>query len=186
MRRPYSGVHSPSDRARRGAMSGASRSRFWLHEDSIMATAVTPYRRGVNLFDSFRNEMEGLFERFFGEEGGNGQAVKAWAPRVDVEETEKEILVKADLPGVDPKDVEVQVEENVLTIRGEKKEQKEEKKKNFHRLERFVGTFYRAIPLPTGADADKVSATSANGTVTVTVPKKPGTQPKKITVQAKS
>jgi HSP20 family protein len=150
-----------------------------------MATALTPYRRGVNLFESFRNEFEDLFDKFFGDEAGNGAAMKAWAPRVDVEETEKEIMVRADLPGVDPKDVDIQVVDNVLTVRGEKKEQKEEKKKNYHRMERFAGSFYRAIPLPAGADADKIAATSANGTVTITIPKKPEAQPKKIAIQSK-
>ena len=151
-----------------------------------MTTAMTPFRRSnANLVDVFRNEMDSLFESFFGEERGNGQAMKAWAPRVDVEETEKEIVVKADLPGVDAKDIDIEVVDNVLTVRGEKKEQKEEKKKNYHRVERFAGSFYRAIPLPTGTDANKVVATTANGTVTITIPKKAEAQPKKIPVQSK-
>jgi len=151
-----------------------------------MSTALSPYRRGVNLFDSFRNEMEDLFDKFFSDDGANGQAVKAWAPRVDVEETDKEILVKADLPGVDPKDVDIQVVDNVLTVRGGKEEKKEEKKKNYHRTERFVGQFYRSIALPAGADTDKVSASSANGTVTITIPKRAEAQPKKIAVTPKA
>ena len=109
-----------------------------------MTTTLTPYRRGVNLFESFRDEMEDLFDRV----AGDGHVVKAWAPRVDVEETEKEILVRADLPGIDPKDIDVQVVDNVLTVSGRKLEEKEEKKKNYHRLERFEGQFYRAIRLP--------------------------------------
>ncbi|MBO0698267.1 MAG: Hsp20/alpha crystallin family protein [Zavarzinella sp.] len=150
-----------------------------------MTTALSPYRRGVSLFDSFRREMEDLFDRFVGDDGTNGQAV-SWAPRVDVEETDKEFLVKADIPGVDPKDVDIQVVDNVLTIRGGKEEEKkEEKKKNYHRIERFSGHFFRAISLPAGADADKVNATSANGVVTVTIPKKLEAQPKKIAVQPK-
>ena len=150
-----------------------------------MSTALTPYRRGMNVVDSFRREMEDLFERFVGEPPTNGQAITAWAPRLDVEETEKEFVVKADLPGVDPKDVDIQVVDNVLTLRGGKEEKKIEKGKNYHRIERFSGQFYRAIGLPTGADADKVTATTANGTVTVTIPKKPEAQPKKISVQPK-
>ena len=151
-----------------------------------MSSALSPYRRGVNLFDSFRREMEDLFERFVGDDGGNGQAVAAWAPRVDVEETDKEFVVKADLPGVDPKDVDIQVQDNVLTIRGAKEEKTEENKKNYHRVERFSGQFYRAIGLPAGADAEKVSATTSNGTITISVPKKAEAQPKKITVQPKA
>ena len=150
-----------------------------------MTTALTPYRRGVNLFGSFRHEMEDLFDRFFSDDGSNGQAQIAWAPHVDVEETDKEFLIKADLPGVDPKDVDIQVVDNVLTVRGEKKEQKEEKK-NFHRVERFAGSFYRAISLPTGADAEKVAATSTNGVVTISIPKRPESQPKKIAIQPRA
>lgn len=124
--------------------------------------------------------------RFFGEENGNGQAMKTWSPQVDVEETEKEILVKADLPGVDPRAIEISVENGMLTVRGEKKEEKEEKKKNYHRVERFTGTFYRQIAMPSGADADKVTATSVNGVITITIPKKPEAQPKRITVTPKT
>jgi HSP20 family protein len=146
--------------------------------------SLIPWRRTTGLLEPFRLEMEDLFERFFGlEEGGNGSA-KAWAPRVDVEETDKEILVKADLPGVDPKDVDIAVAEGALVLKGEKKEVKEEKKKNYHRVERFAGQFYREIPLPAGTDAEKISAASAKGVITVTIPKKPEAQPKKIAVKA--
>jgi HSP20 family protein len=130
--------------------------------------------------------MEDVMERFFGHENGKPRAAETWAPRVDVEETDKEILVKADLPGVDPKNVEITVEGGVLTVRGERKEEKEEKKKDYHRLERFAGSFYRAIQLPASADAEKVSATSANGVVTVAIPKKVEAQPKKIAVTPKA
>ncbi|HKA08711.1 MAG TPA: Hsp20/alpha crystallin family protein [Gemmataceae bacterium] len=150
-----------------------------------MTTAITPYRRGVNLFDSFRREMDDLFDRFLRFDGDNGQATTAWAPQVDVEETEKEFLVKADLPGVDPKDVDIRVVDNVLTVRGGKEEKREERKKNYHRMERFSGQFYRAIALPAGTDADKVNATSANGVITITIPKRLDAAPKKIAVQPK-
>jgi HSP20 family protein len=138
--------------------------------------------------EPFRKEMENLMQQFFGEDGGNGLTFtpKAWAPRVDVEETDKEIVVKADLPGVDPKAIEVSVENGILTVRGEKKEEKEKKEKNYYRVERFTGSFYRAIPLPPGADAEKVSAASTNGVVTITIPKKPEAQPRKITVTPKA
>lgn len=149
-----------------------------------MASALTPWTSGFGMLEPFRKEMTDLMQRFFGEEAGNGflTAAKTWSPRVDVEETDKEILVKADLPGVDPKAIEISIENGILTVRGEKKEEKEEKKKNYHRVERFSGSFYRAIPLPPGVDAEKVSATSANGVVTITIPKKPEAQAKKITV----
>jgi HSP20 family protein len=149
-------------------------------------TGLIPWRRGsFGALEELRGEMDRMFERFFGTptvpEGDGGKPV--WAPRVDVEETEKEILVKADLPGVDPKDVEVSVIEGALVLRGEKKEEREEKKKNYHRMERFIGQFYRELPLPAGVDAEKISATSAKGVITVMIPKKPEAQPKKIAVK---
>jgi HSP20 family protein len=144
-----------------------------------MSAALTPWRPAFGMMEPLRKEMEDLFERFFGDDG---KASLAWAPRVDVKETDKEIVVKADVPGVDPKDVEVTVEKDVLTIRGEKKEEKEEKGKGFHRVERHTGSFYRAVALPAGVDATKVAATSSNGVVTITISKKAEAQPKKIPV----
>lgn len=149
-----------------------------------MTTSLSPWTAGFGVLDPFRKEMEGLMERFFGGSHGNGKpgVLKAWAPRVDVEETDKEIVVKADLPGVDPKAVEVSVENGTLTVRGEHKEEREEKKKTYHLLERFSGSFSRRISLPPSADADKMTATSANGVVTVTIPKKFEAQPKTVPV----
>jgi HSP20 family protein len=128
--------------------------------------------------------MDSMFNRFFGN-GAEAQAMNAWSPKVDVEETDKEMLVKADLPGVDPKNVEVSLSHDVLTLRGERKDEKEEKGKQFHRMERFVGTFFREIPLPAGADADRITAEANKGVVTIRIPKKPGDVTKKIAVQAK-
>jgi HSP20 family protein len=129
--------------------------------------------------------MESVFERFFGEPFGEiGTTVKTWTPRVDVEETDMEMLVKADLPGVDAKDVEISVADGSLILKGEKKEEREEKKKNYHSVERFVGKFYREIALPSGTDPDKIAATSSKGVITVTIPKKPEAQPKKVAVKA--
>lgn len=146
---------------------------------------LVPWRhRNGGVFEPLRQEMEDVFQNFFApiEETGP-KAFQAWAPRVDIEETDKEILVKADLPGVEAKDVDVSVADGSLILRGEKREEKEDKKKNFHRVERFVGQFYREIPLPAGTDPDKISAASAKGVVTVTIPKKPEVQPKKISVK---
>jgi HSP20 family protein len=175
---PVPGIHraarpaAPSQVERTTNFTGSFRS-------AAMTTELTPYRRGMNLLESFREEMEDLFDRVT----GDGRLARQWSPRVDVEETDKEIVVKADLPGVDPKDVDIQIQDNVLMLRGGKEEKKEEKKKNYHRIERFSGQFYRAIGLPAGADADKVTATTANGTVTVTIPKKAEAQPKKVAIK---
>ena len=147
--------------------------------------SLIPWRRTTGVLDPFRVEMEDLFQRFFGPAEGEGNGLtKVWAPRVDVVETEKEVLVKAELPGVDPKEVELTVHDGVLTLRGEKKDEKEEKKKEYHRVERFFGQFYREVPLPAGADAEKITATSAQGVITIAIPKKPEIQPKKIAIKA--
>jgi HSP20 family protein len=145
--------------------------------------ALIPWRRATTLMEPLQTEMEELFERFFEpfELKENGKAAM-WAPRVNVEETEKEFIVTAELPGLEAKEVEVTMEEGALILKGEKKEEKEEKKKNFHRVERFVGRFYRAIPLPAGVEAEKITAVNAKGVLTVAVPKKPEVVPKKILI----
>jgi HSP20 family protein len=150
-----------------------------------MSATMMTWRPGFGMMDPFRKGMEDLMDRFFGDDAETGRAMKTWAPRVDVEETEKEFLVRADLPGVEPKNVEVAVEYGVLTVRGERKEEKEEKSKDYHRVERFAGSFYRAVPLPVGVDAEKMTATSANGVVTIAIPKKPEAVPRKVVVTPK-
>jgi HSP20 family protein len=133
--------------------------------------------------EAFRQEMDEWTRRFFGAPLIEGAAPQAWAPSVDITETDKEVVVKADLPGVDPKDVDVSVSDGSLILRGQKKGEREEKGKNFRRLERFEGEFYRELPLPAGVDADKISATCSKGVVTITVPKKPAVQPRKVDVK---
>jgi HSP20 family protein len=145
---------------------------------------ITPwFRKNGGPLEAFRDEMDEWTRRFFGAPLTEFAAPKAWLPSVDVEETEKEFIVKADLPGVDPKDVDVSVENGTLFLRGHKKEEHEEKGKNFRRVERFAGEFFRELPLPVGVEADKVSATCAKGVVTITVPKKAAALPKKIAVK---
>ena len=95
----------------------------------------------------------------------------AFYPGVDVLETETEFRVKAELPGMDEKDVHVSMAQNTLTIKGEKKEETENKGKNYHQMERHWGAFYRAIPLPVGIDATKADASFKKGVLTVTLPK---------------
>jgi HSP20 family protein len=150
-----------------------------------MSSIFTPWKRTQNVLEPFRQELEGLFGRFFGDEGENGPLLKTWSPRIDMEETEKEISVKCDLPGIDPHDIEITVTGNVLTVRGEKKDERveqDEKKKNYHRVERLVGKFFREIPLPAGCDGSNITATSSKGVVSITIPKSPEALPKKVAV----
>jgi HSP20 family protein len=148
--------------------------------------SLMPWGRRNRDVDLFRNGMKEFFDRFFTVpwEGPTEASLGTWIPRIDVSETDKELQIKADLPGVDPKDVEITVRNGTLVFRGEKKEEHEEKKKDFHCVERFEGSFYREVPLPTGTDPEKITASSAKGVYTVTIPKMPQAQSKKIAVKA--
>lgn len=153
-----------------------------------MSAALTPRNRiGTGLMGRFRQEVEDLFERFFDEPFGDGArtAEQTWAPNVDTAETDAELTVKADLPGVDPREVDVSIQNGALVLHGERKFEETRKEEDYERVERYFGSFYRSIPLPPAADVGKVTAEAADGVLTVHVPKKPEAQPKKITVAVK-
>src|SRR5438309_1155859 len=120
------------------------------------------WREGTGgALDALRHEVEGLFERFLREPAApaGGGEKQGWSPAVDVEETDREVVVKADLPGVDPKDVDVTVTEGTLVLRGERREERKEMGKTSHRTERPCGRFYREVRLPAGIDRDGIAAT---------------------------
>jgi HSP20 family protein len=126
-------------------------------------------------FTSLRRDMDRLFEDFSRDLGWGPPAIAGagMAPRVDVSETETEIKIEAELPGVDEKDIEVVLSDGRLTIKGEKKQEKEEKKKDFHLVERSYGSFARSIGLPFEVDPNQVKASFAKGVLTVSLPKPP-------------
>lgn len=95
----------------------------------------------------------------------------AWAPKVDIKEEEKEFVVFADIPGVDPNDIDIEMDGNTLTVKGEKKAEQEQKGKNYYRLERTTGKFYRQFTLPESIDSDKISAKTKNGVLAIHLPK---------------
>jgi HSP20 family protein len=131
-----------------------------------------------------RGEIDDLFHRFFHDPFELGTASRGIrGPQLDLAESENEVVVKAEVPGVDPKDVDIHVAGNVLTIRGEKKEDREERGKDFHLVERQYGSFHRSIPLPTSVDPDRVAAEYKNGVLTVTLTKHPDAKPKRIPVR---
>ena len=99
-------------------------------------------------------------------------------------ENDNAYIVTAELPGIDPKDIDISLEGNVLTLRGEKKEESEKKDKNYHRVERRYGSFVRSLTLPAEVNADKIEADYRNGLLEVTLPKSETVKPKKITVKA--
>ncbi len=146
--------------------------------------SLIPWRETRDL-TSFRREMDRLFDRFF--EGWPfrlGSEDGYWLPSVDVSETGKEVIVKAEVPGMDPKNIDVSLHDNVLTIRGERKQEKEEKEEDFHRIERSYGAFCRSIALPAQVDPDKVKAEYKHGVLSIRLPKTKEEAVKKIEVKA--
>src|SRR5688572_16258356 len=115
--------------------------------------------------------------------GGNGGA-RRWAPAMDLVETDEHFVLRADLPGMTEADVNIELEDNVLTVSGERKAEHEEKREGFYRVERAFGTFSRALTLPKGIDPEAVNAKFANGVLEVRVPKPEQRKPRKITIGA--
>ena len=112
-----------------------------------------------------------------------GFAMSAWSPAVDIYETDKEIVLKAELPEMQEKDIDIKVEDNNLIISGERRMEKEVKEENYHRVERSYGKFLRSFSLPSNVDSQKISARFANGLLTIEMPKREETKPKSIKVQ---
>jgi HSP20 family protein len=113
---------------------------------------------------------------------GDGSALTAWAPSVDIYETPNELVVKADLPEVDEKDIDVHIENNLLTIRGERKFDKSVQEDNYLRIERTYGTFSRSFSLPNTVNAESIRAEYKNGVLTVNLPKREESKPRQVKV----
>ncbi len=129
-----------------------------------------------------RNEMDRIFESFFGERFPVFKEEISLTPAIEVSETENEIIVKAAVPGVDKKDLNISVLNNNLIIKGEVKREKEEKKKNYYRQEIAYGSFSRTIPLPAEVKVEEIKANMKNGVVTITIPKAEKAKAKEITI----
>jgi len=127
-----------------------------------------------------------LFEDAFSRMLTEPQANRPWSPSVDIYETENELVLKADLPDVDLKDVDVRVENQTLTIAGERKFEKQESDKGYHRIERSYGNFMRSFAVPNSFDTEKIGASYKNGVLTVTLPKKEAAKPRQIKVEVKA
>ena len=110
-------------------------------------------------------------------------ATRPWAPSVDIFETENDLVLKADVPGVDLKDIDIQIENGTLALKGERKFERDENSKGFHRLERSYGSFVRYFTVPDTVDTEQVRADFSNGVLNVTLPKKEIAKPKSIKVQ---
>ncbi len=143
-------------------------------------SAWTPFRDLVNM----QREVGHLFDSLFADVDGRGNFVASWSPRADVIENNEAYVIKAELPGVNKNDVKITLHENVLTIKGEKKQEKEENGKNFHRVERSYGSFERSFTLPAEVKNDKIDAAYKDGILTITLPKAEEAKPKEIEVKA--
>jgi HSP20 family protein len=139
-----------------------------------------PFREVARL----RNEMDRLWDEYFGPGRRALQPMEeTWLPAVDVSETGDKVTVKAEIPGMEAKDIEISMVGDTLTIKGEKKAEREEKEENYHLVERSYGAFSRVMKLPATVQADKVEATYKNGVLTVVLPKKEEVKPKPIEIK---
>jgi HSP20 family protein len=140
-------------------------------------TRFTP--RNVVPFEAFNRAIE----EFFGDLNRNQEGVaRSWAPAVDIVETPEHYEVRAELPGVKKEDVDISVENNVLTLRGERKFEKDEPKESFHRIERAYGSFVRSFTLPTRVNPEQVQAKFDTGVLTILIPKAAEARPRRIEI----
>ena len=138
--------------------------------------------RPLGEVDSFRREMDRMFENFFGSGADVGESSLTWYPSVDIKETKDDFVLMAEVPGMAKDDIKINISENTLTVKGEKKEEKKEDDQNYHRVERRYGTFQRSFTLPIQVQGNKVKAAYKDGVLTITLPKKEEVKPKEIPI----
>ena len=132
---------------------------------------------------TLRQRMDKLFDDFFTErEEGKDMISGTWSPSVDIHETENALVLTTDLPGIEEKDFEIEIDGNTLTLKGKRDYEKEIKKENFHRIERSYGSFCRSFTLPNYVDQDKIEAQHDKGLLKITLPKRPELKPKKVKI----
>ncbi|HUI63063.1 MAG TPA: Hsp20/alpha crystallin family protein [Steroidobacteraceae bacterium] len=136
---------------------------------------------------SIVNRLHQSLDQIFGETLSSPEASSAssvaWVPRVDIHEEKDRFVVLADVPGVDPKDIDITAENGVLTVRGERRSEKRDTENGYERVERVTGAFLRRFTLPEGANTDSIKAKQTNGVLEVTIPKQPQLQPRRIAVE---
>ena len=145
----------------------------------------SPFRDGFRDMVGLQDEVNRLFETFAKPNDSQSLIEGTWAPSVDIHENKDEIVIDAELPGINQKDISVTVTDNVLTIRGEKKQEKEVKEENYHRVERSYGLFSRSFTLPVGVKADQIKAGYKDGVLKITLPKAEEVKPKQISIDVK-
>ncbi|MCL4522645.1 MAG: Hsp20/alpha crystallin family protein [Acidobacteria bacterium] len=143
-------------------------------------------RDPLRTLNSLQEHFSRIFDDPFFRIAGNDSALTAWSPAVDIYETEQELVMRADLPDLSEKDIDVRVENNMLTIRGERKIEKNISEDNYLRMERAYGSFSRSFSLPNTVNTDQVKADYRNGVLTVTLPKREESKPKQVKVSVSS
>ena len=140
--------------------------------------ALTRYEP-FNVLTQLQRELDRVRE---GDEGNGRIATAEWAPAVDIKEEQDRFVIHADIPGVNPDDIDISMENGVLTIKGEKNTEARTVKDNYKRVERIYGSFYRRFSLPDTADNDAINAKCKNGVLDIVIPKREAVKPKKISV----
>ena len=144
--------------------------------------AIVRWEPFNNLLTAQR-DFDRLFKEAFNPFVSEGDlSTRTWAPPVDIYENENDIVLKAELPGIEPKDVEVKVEDNTLYLKGERKFEKEVKNESYHRVERSYGSFARSFSLPNSISTDKVKAEFKDGLLTLTLPKREEAKPRTVKI----
>jgi HSP20 family protein len=155
------------------------------YKKEVIYMQLVPWRPFGGELSSFRREMDSLWNRFFGETPLPRTLEEEWLPNVEISETKDDFIIKAELPGVDEKDVNVSISENILTIKGEKKKEEEVKDEHYYSCERCYGAFQRSFQLPTSVQGEKVEAAFDKGVLRVTLPKVEEAKKKEITIKLK-
>lgn len=147
--------------------------------------SLTRYNWGLS--PSLRDDFKQAFDTFsklaqYDETDQSNVVTSQWAPRVDIKEESNRFVIFADVPGVDPKDIEVSMDKGILSIKGERTSESKQESDRYTRLERSRGLFYRRFALPDSADPDGIKATGRHGVLEISIPKRPETTPRRITI----
>ena len=137
-----------------------------------------------SLVNRLHSDLDRIFQRDYGDNDDSRGAVSDWMPAVDVHENKDSFVLRADLPGVDPKDIDITMENGVLTLRGRRQSENSSEERGYRRVERISGEFFRRFTLPDVADSQSIAAKTNNGVLTVTIAKRPEVQPRRIEVKA--
>ena len=146
--------------------------------------SMTRYNPWQQQGSTLQDERKQVFDRFFGDTDTDSSSVvtSQWTPRVDIKEEAGRFVILADIPGVDPKDIDISMDKGILTIKGERRTEKTEETERFSRVERSHGLFHRRFALPDSANPDNITASGRNGVLEISIPKRPETTPRRIQV----